>query len=83
MVVVAIHMVTGTRYAVKVYIKTAVYDFLREKEINERLVNHPSIVIAEECVSSNDVASRFVINGHSFSNYSYIVIPYHEKGTLL
>lgn len=83
MVVSALHITSSIRYAIKVYINHAVYEFLKEKEVNEHLINHPCIVKAEVCVSSNDVTSTLIINGHHFSHYSYIVIPYHEKGTLL
>jgi serine/threonine protein kinase len=47
------------------------------------LVNHPGIVSAVEYVSSSEMSSPLVINGKTFQEYSYILLPFHSNGTLL
>jgi hypothetical protein len=74
---------TCIRYAVKLYIDYAFFEFVKEKSMNELLINHPNVVIANKCVSSAETGAPLVINHRTFTNYSYIVVPLYEKGTLL
>lgn len=51
--------------------------------MNENLINHPNVVVSERCVSYDEISAPLDINGHSFSEYAYIVMPLYEKDTLL
>ena len=83
MVVCALEKHTLARYAVKLYINQAFFEFIKEQEVNARLINHPNVIMATKCVSKGEVNAPLFINGKSFGDYSYIVIPYHDRGTLL
>jgi len=55
-----------TWFAVKLYLPSALREFLYEREINQLLFNHPGIVSAVEYVSSSEISSPLVINGEIF-----------------
>ena len=67
----------------KLYLPSALREFLYEKEANQMLVNHPGIVSAVESVSSSETTSPLIINGRTFMDYSYILLPFHGNGNLL
>ena len=74
---------TGLRHAVKLYVDHTYSEFIKEKMMNESLVNHPNVIIATKCVSYDETGASLFINSKVIAHYSYIVLPFYERGTLL
>ena len=69
---------------IKGYVNDAqLTDFLHESNANELLIEHPNIVKAERHVWHESIKGPLRIRGGLFDSYSYITMPYFEKGSLL
>ena len=56
---------------------------MTEVALNQALLPHPNILKATIFVDRTEVLSPLIIKGTSFMNYSLIVMPYYEQGSLL
>ncbi len=87
MIVRAVQKSTGSLYAIKLFynINNTQHDgFLHEKMVNEKLINQSNLIIAEKCVPFRCVKAPLVLyKSRTEAAYSYIVVPYQKKKTLL
>ncbi len=74
---------THSKCIVKVYDNQAYQEFIYEEDANNRLINSSNILKAIESVHSNEVRWPMNANGLTFRDYSYMVLPYCENGTLM
>jgi serine/threonine protein kinase len=76
---------TEMRYALKLYRDNERdwREFVAESQLNARLINHPSIVKAVECIPARDIMPVVELEDEILTSYSLIVVPFCEKGTLL
>ena len=71
------------RLAIKVYSETAYSEFIREKTLNELLIDNTGIVRSICCIDQSQVYAPFTCPNWYLEAYSFIVLEYYENGSLL
>lgn len=74
----------NSQQAAKIFLHPQAFgEYMHEAAVNRNLILDPHIVVADECVVFDQNTKPLILMGNQFDQYSYMMMPYHGKGSLI